>query len=218
MKYKNKLLFIISFILLTSCTKHDVKDTISPDSLAWLFDGNIGDIIMFKDSNLVSYSYSLQESQGFNYETGYTVYGLDSNLSNIDDYRQKFTVSYGHNYNMLVSASYPPYGDIFYVSIGDTNFQYDFRFNKIIQVEEKQRYKSLGMVNDSYDNNTPIYSTIEYLDSYVVNEETYFDIMHFTLNDFTDTFDDLTVTEIYLAKHEGLIYYKLHNGVIYEKQ
>jgi hypothetical protein len=73
------------------------------------------------------------------------------------------------------------------------------------------------ITDTGYVENEAINSTVETLDTLSANGIRYDGILHFTLLDFKEEWTDFTITEVYFAKHIGLIKYSFNNGVTYER-
>ena len=100
--------------------------------------------------------------------------------------------------------------------LGRTGFSYDLKLKnfKFIETSEKTIHRTItseGLQGDS------IASTIEIIDSLIINKRTYKNVMHFNLKEAVNP-NLIEVTEIYYAKSIGLVKFAFNNGVEVERK
>lgn len=131
-----------------------------------------------------------------------------------ENYRQHFIVGDTLAYYIQMEASRSrDAGNIMNFSFFGYDWGYDVTYDKIRTVnmrdEESFQYK--------WEHSDPINSSCEILVNIEVNHEMCDSVMHFTLEDFKESFVDETVTEFYYAKHVGLVKFARNDGTVFER-
>ncbi|MFC0876343.1 hypothetical protein ACE01N_07095 [Saccharicrinis sp. FJH2] len=215
-KYIIELLLVI--IVFMSCTenaalKKDVYN-VNIENSEWINFSELERDFSMIDNNAISYSFGLSDRY-HEYDKSWTsVVGINTHMSYREEYYESYTSTYGLNYSLNLSASFEPNGDCLDCRLGEVRFKYDLDKNILCNVDYDNEYKSLQSTSDGYIiQNDSIYSIAEFIDSVMVNQVTYYNVLHFTLHDFAEEWKDFTINEIYLAKQTGLIQYTYTNGI-----
>ncbi|MFB6318863.1 hypothetical protein [Saccharicrinis sp. FJH54] len=209
------LLVFLSFI---SCTenaalKKDIYNVNSENS-EWINFYELQRDFSMIDNNAISSRFGLSD-QYHEYDKSWTtVIGINTHMSYREEYYESYTSTYGLHYSLSLGASFDPNGDCLDCRLGEVRFKYDLEKNIVCNVDYDNKYKALQSTSDGYNiQDDSIYSTVEFIDSFMVNQVTYHNVLHFTLRDFTEVWKDLTINEIYLVKKTGLIQYTYTNGI-----
>jgi len=216
--------FLLPFILLftISCGQENAikKETrfVLNENKEWLSDDAVGSSFIMMDNNQISQSFKMDQSgSGFSPSTS-SYFWIKTKTIEVESYSQGFTPNYGLGFSFLLTAGSIPFGDNLTVSFGYFSFTYDFKYQTISRLSSQNSYLSKDMIDDRYEENQKIYSTVNLIDTLRINSHLYTDILHFRLEDFANEWAPTYLRDIYLAKHVGLIKYKLNNGVFYERQ
>jgi len=221
MKYLNNFFLFILFGIIVSCgEEHSLREEnyyIDNINKEWLIDDSINSNFTMIDNNGISQSFNLQWIYNEMSKSVSKNFGITTLIS----YREYISYSYTSTYNSGFSISMTAAtdnediqnGDVLTANVGNTAFRYDFTYNQVTDV-----YLNAGAISSIYtseglQSDTEILSKVELIDTLTVNNFQYKDILHFKLNDFTDSIDNFDITEIYISKNIGLIKYKYYNDI-----
>ncbi|MBR0177519.1 MAG: hypothetical protein IJQ11_08820 [Bacteroidales bacterium] len=199
---KTKLLILMALVVaLTSCVKtknYRVNDA----NRDWFADSTNCNFTM-EDDNGIQHSFRFAPANSYTTETGATILFIPTEKGEYEHIEQIGANSYG---TIRVAPTISAYK---WVEYSDIN-EFRLYFNEAIYVmgidgnlfypDSDKRYKCY---ESGYENAMDY--TAEYLDSYTVNEKVYEGVMHLKLNDVAYPQTQNFPTEIYYAKHYGLI-------------
>lgn len=216
---KNTTALLISFILtlatlFTGCNLPKEKfykvDDVNRD---WIINGDAGSSFIMNNSSGISESFTMySKTQEFSEGASGFLF-LTTEVSKRESFYQAFSSTYGNTFSLSLSASYPPFGDEFYVSLNGVSFAYDLEYNEISRLNTPFGNKSKTMTDKGYTGYIIIESSVEMYDDLEIAGTTYHGVLHFTLNDFPDQWTEFSVREIFIAKETGLVRYILNNGL-----
>jgi len=217
MKISNILFATATVILLYSCScpdEDEVSRYFSNSTKEWFVDSCDNDFFLMVDNQLISESFSLYNK---NYEQ-FHVNNYSRNesciKSQVEKYYREYNSTYRHNFKLSIYAYYN--GDEISIKVNNLDFRYNLELQKLVDIFYDNYSLSKYYTDDGLEGDA-IYSSVDFMDTLTVNQKLYTGIMHFTLNDFTDYQNEFTVNEIFIAKHFGLIKYKLQGGIEYAK-
>jgi len=210
----------IAFLLLLSLMGCVKEETINFDSenKDWITSYEIGDNFIMKDNNGISHSFSMTDNSYYFSESEGGYFFVTTHKSNTEYHYQNFTSNYGTQFSLSLTAGFEPFGDDIYIKLDNIGFVYDFKFQTISRIDSPFGYLSKTMTDKGYEKNVTINSTVEIIDSYIVNESRYLEVLHFTFKDYVEKWEAYTVKEIFVAKKYGLIKYILNNDLIFERK
>lgn len=213
----NRLSIFLLFLLFTSCVK---EETIYFDSenKDWLMNFKIGDNFIMQDNNGISLSFSMNGDSYYMNESEGGYFFVTTHKQYTEYYYQNFTSNYGTQFSLSLTAGFQPFGDDIYIQLADIGFAYDCKFKTISRIDSPFGYLSKTMTDKGYENNVTINSTVEIMDSCVVNNIRYSNVLHFTFKDFKEKWGIYTVKEMFIVKKHGLIKYILNNDLTYERK
>lgn len=214
--YVNKGTILLLSLLLIGCVK---EETINFDSenRDWITNYEIGDNFIMKDNNGITCSYSMTDDSYYFLESEGGVLFVTTDKEQTEYHYQNFTSNYGTQFSLSLTAGFEPFGDEVYMEFNDIGFAYDFKYQTISRIHSPFGYLSKNMTDKAYENNVTINSKVEILESYIVNDVAYFEVLHFTFKDYVEEWEPYTVKEIFVAKRFGLIKYILNNDLIIER-
>ncbi|MCK5538946.1 MAG: hypothetical protein KAI79_19130 [Bacteroidales bacterium] len=225
---KSIILYIASIItlstLLISCgeeSKLAKEETfyINENNLQWNTSDNINDVFIVKDDNGISSSFT-KWTDNHEFSPSWSSFmGITTSITNTESYTQSYknNVDFYIDYMTILTAGWPPYGDYLSLSFGNISVHYDFKEQVISNFYSDWGYKSYLMTDKGYEKVEIIFSSVEFLENYEVNEQVFEQIMHFKFADFSEFYTDFTVTNVYLAPEIGLVQYSLKNGLNYKR-
>ena len=199
---KNKLLILmaLSFVM-ASCVKTKTY-RVNDANRDWFADSTNCYFTM-QDDNGIHQSFRFALANSYTTETGTTILFIPTEKGEYEHIEQSGANSYG---TLRVSPTISAYK---WVEYSDIN-EFRLYFNEAVYVmgidgnlfypDSDKRYKCY---ESGYDNAMDY--TAEYLDSYMVSEKTYQGVMHLKLIDVAYPQTKNFPTEIYYAKHYGLI-------------
>ena len=214
----SKGIVFLALILLTACVK-ERTNYFSPENKDWITPYKIGDSFVMKDNNNISHSFTLQSNNYYFTESAGGILFFTTRRANTEYHFQEFTSNYSAKFSLSLTAAFynDDEGDEIYIDLNDICFAYDLKNKTISRI-----YTPFGNLSNStyeeLDDNTLIKSTAEILDSYVVGNSNYSEVLHFEFKDFTEQWKDFTVKEIFVAKKYGLIKYVLNNNITFERE
>ena len=191
---------------------------VSPENREWLSNDSLGTSFLMIDDNKIAHAFSrYQNSTDFS-QSSTSKFGIYTNSTKRESFSQGYSSTYGTRYSYLLTAGFLPYGDNISININELSFVYDFKFNTITRIGYRDKYKSKMMANDGYEEREKIFSTVELLDTMEINGKMYSQILHFTLEDYSEAWSNLTIRELYIAKRYGLIKYSYQSKVSVARQ
>jgi hypothetical protein len=224
MKLFSRLFIVFGIITsLISCGEESAlkEETIyfQKENKGWINNDSLGYNFVLIDNNGISQSFTMNRN---NYEFSNSwgsFLGVNTDMTHTEYHYQAYTSNYGVSYSLSLTAGFKPFGDDLYIDLDRIGFAYDFKFQTISRLNTDFGIKSKLMTDEGYElQGEDIFSTAEILDSYSTNLHNYDTVLHFQLEDYKDNWDDFTVTDIYIAKNNGLIKYELNNGITYERK
>lgn len=216
----NKYVVFLLLILFPSCGDEFGEETnyVLNENKEWLVTGDQNSQFIMVDNNSISQSFSMNGNSSDFSESTSGYFFIRTKVTKTESYTQSFSSNFGQGLSYILTAGDSPYGDELYVSLNEISFAYDFKFNVLSRLSFAGNYMSKSRTDKGFEVKKDFNSSIEFLDSLVVNGKQYSGIMHFTFLDFNDKWTKFTVKELFIAKHIGLIKYSLNNGIIYERQ
>lgn len=219
------ILFITAVILLSACggEGNGLKTEtyyFNEQNAEWLTKDTIADTFVMMDNNGISQSFSMRSDNYYFNKSWSSIIGITTQSSLTEYHFQSYRSSFGLKFSLSLTAGIPPFGDNIYINLEEVGFAYDFDFETVSRLETLFGYKSLLMNSDGYEvsEDGEILSSVEILDSLSTADTSYFEVLHFTFNDFNDQWTDYTVSEIFVAKEIGLVKYVLAGGVSAERK
>lgn len=212
------LFFLVLAAGLSSCgddfalkkEKHYVEE----EHKNWLTDDSPGAVFIMQDNNGISSEFKMFSSSSSMRQSESAVLFIPTKKTYFESFSQVYHSSFNKNFSVSLYA-YTDYDEI-RVQLGKVYFAWHFETKRIDRLGVKD--ESIFTIYDDPSQDPGIHSTVEFLDSLLVNNTLYTDVMHFKLADLEEEWKDKTVTEFYIAKHYGLIKYALANGLTYERQ
>jgi hypothetical protein len=209
-------------LLLTSCGDHPLNEQtlyVADEAKQWLTDASVGDGFLMVDSYGITDGFNKKSSNSGFLEGSSYFAGIHTNRTFREYYDEEYSSTYGKNLRIGLEANYTPFGDEISVDLGGTHFLYSFKFGFLVRVsiDNHMNYIWLTMGENEYYDTHLISSTATFIDSIIVNGNTYKDVMHYRLADFLPQQKPFTVTEIFIAKHYGLLKYVLNNGIVFQR-
>ena len=200
MKTKHLILVALAF-LMASCVKTKIY-RVNDANRDWFADSTNFNFTM-RDENGISQSFMFGIADSYMTETGTTILFIPTEKGEHEHISQSGANSYG---SMRVSTTISAYKLMEYSDIDE----FRMYFNEAIYVmgidgnlfypDSDQKY----LCYESGHDNAMDY-TAEYLDSFAVSEKSYEGVMHLKLIDVAYPQTNNFPTEIYYAKHYGLI-------------
>lgn len=221
-QFMNKVIYIVLMWALVSCRKDKaLKEKIlyvSLENKEWLSTDSLGTSSLMIDDNQISQAFSRYENSTDFSQSSTSQFGINTTNTKRESFSQGYSSTYGTRYSYLLTAGFSPYGDEISININKLSFAYDFKFKTITRVGYEGKYKSKRMANEGYEEREKILSTMDLLDSIEINGKKYSEILHFTLNDFSEEWSNLAIRELYIAKQYGLIKYSYQSKVTFARQ
>jgi len=217
----NKILILIFMTALCSCGEDwafkEETLTIAAENRDWVTEDQYGASFIMVDNHKISQGFRMNLNSTDFSPSSTSYFGIRTHLTKTESFTQAWSSNFGQRFMTILTAGFEPFGDRFSISINELNFMYDFSFKTIGHIYFNSSSKSKTMTNTGYAENETIYSIVQLLDTLTVNGVRYDGILYFNLLDFKDEWSDFTITEIFFARHTGLIKYTLRNGVTYER-
>ena len=215
--YMNKEIIFLLLLFFVGCVK---EETINFDSenKDWITSYKIGDNFIMKDNNDISHSFSMTDNSHYFNESEGGYFFITTHKENTEYHYQNFTSNYGIQFSLSLTAGFEPFGDEIYIKLDNIGFAFDFKHQTISRIDSPFGYLSKTMTDKGYENNVTINSTVEIIDSYIVNDIQYSEVLHFAFKDYIEKWEPYTVTEIFITKKYGLIKYILNNDLIFERK
>lgn len=207
------LVILLSFI---SCNSEpDVSTVLIAETKTWVVDNE--ELLNFEMLGTNSEILEFEEDYSrYSIVTGTSSSGLfDKYIEERECYNQSFSINeqlYAYQVS-LESTDIGLHGNIIVFVLYDIRWAYDITYNRLYYVASQFD----GNYNSKYYDKDNITSTYELLDSVAINNVVCDSVMHFVLNDFEEEFVDTTVTELYYAKHIGLVKFVEHGGNKFER-
>ncbi|MCK9299823.1 MAG: hypothetical protein M0P23_00445 [Bacteroidales bacterium] len=218
----HSLPIILALFLFWSCGEDSplaCEETyfVSNDKQEWLSEDSIGDSFVMTDQNGISQSFTMhRNNREFNKSWG-GYFFITTHRTYREYFYQNYSSTYQWNYSLSLSALWEPYGDEIRAEVGSTSFTYNFNYECLSRLECGEGNLDKLMTDQGYEEDFKSYSSVKFLDSLRVGNTVYKELLHFTCLDLAEEWEEYTVKEIYLAKHYGLIQYKLQNGLVYSR-
>ena len=203
---KTKHLILMALVVaMTSCVKTKTY-RVNDASRCWFADSTNCRFTM-QDENGIMQSFRFAPAESYTTETGTSILFITTEKGEHEHITQSGANSYG---TMRVSTTISAYKLMEY---SDSD-EFRLYFNEAVYVmgidgdlfypDNDDKYLCF---ESGYDNAMEF--TVEYLDSYTVGEKSYEGVMHLQLVDVAYPLTTNFPTEIYYAKHYGLIQFKL---------
>lgn len=218
----HSLLTILALFLFWSCGEDSPlarEETyfVSNDKQEWLSNDSLGESFVMTDQNGISQSFTMHENKKEFDKSWGGYFFVTTHRTYREHIYQSYSSTYETNYSLSLSAFWDPYGDEIRAEVGSTSFTYNFNYECLSRLECGNGYLDKLMTDQGYEEDFKSYSSVKFLDSLRVGNTIYRELLHFTCLDLAEEWEDHTVKEIYLAKHYGLIQYKLQNGLVYSR-
>ncbi len=216
-------IIVVIFTCFVSCGEESAlkEETIyfQEENKGWLTADSLGYNFVIIDNNGISQSFTMnRDNYEFSKSWG-SFLGVNTDMTHTEYHYQAYTSNYGILYSLSLTAGFKPFGDELYVVLDRIGFAYDLKFQTISRLSTDIGIKSKLMTDEGYElQGEDIFSTVEFSDTYLTNQSSYDNVLHFQLKDFINNWDKFTVTDIYIAKNIGLIKYELNNGIVYERK
>ena len=215
---KNTFLFLLAGILL-SCgpdwSNPDETLTLIPKIKEWIVN----------DPDRLTFSMLGTDSTQLNFSEQYSDFGSGGSASkggflssyhviSYETYNQSFKANDSlsvFQINMEPSTNTGS-GNFIQISLYGSRWKYDVSYEKMyfVSVDTDDTHNTKW----SHDK---IFSTVELLDTIKIQNVVCDSVMHFTMKDFVEDFSNETVTEVYYAKHIGLVKFVKHSGIEFER-
>ena len=214
---KKIYLSLLPIFLLVACDREHAikKDTycFQEENRGWVNKESVSKPFIMVDGNGISNSFSLSDSTSYFSESWGTNFGIYTHYTLKEYCYLNFRSTYGTNFSISLTAGAPPHGDYAYIGLGGIEFMYDIEFGTIISIYSPFGTKSRIITGTGYEENEPINSTVEMMDSLLIGGIVYQEVMHFSLKDFEEQWGEYTPCDIFIAKNCGLIRYILSGGL-----
>ena len=213
-----KIILPLLFIsLLVACDReHAIKKEtycFQEENRGWVNKESVSRPFIMVDDNGISNSFSLNDSTCYFGESWSTYMGICTKYTLKEYCHMSFRSTYGASFSISLTAGYPPHGDYAYIGLGGIEFMYDMEFGTIMGIDTPFGSKSRIITDTGYEENEPINSTVEMMDSLLIGGVVYQEVMHFSLKDFEEQWGSYTPIDIFVAKSRGLIKYRLSCGL-----
>jgi len=205
---------VMLLLSLTACNLPKEKFyEVDGENKFWLFDGPVGSNILMTGSNGISESFTMHSNyHGFSEgSSGYLF--VTTEVSKRESFYQAFTSTYDQKFSISLSANFPPFGNELYINLNGIGFAYDLEYNEVSRLDTPFGSKSRTMTDKGYAGYIIIGSTVEILNNVEINNYTYNRVLKFALEDFSESWTNYTVKEIYLARKHGLVKFVYNNGI-----
>jgi len=218
---KNSITLLINYSLLImlliffGCCNLPKEKTyvVESENKGWLFDGTVGSGFVMTGSNGISEGFTMYRDQHEFTEGGSGYFFITTEISKRESFHQAFSSTFGHNLSITLSASFPPFGNDLYINLYEIGFAYDLKYNEVSRLDTPFGHKSKTMTDQGYAGYIIIGSTAEILNQVEINAYTYNHVLKFVLQDFSESWTDYTVREMYFAKNYGLVKFVFNNGI-----
>lgn len=216
-QYSNKLILAFLILLIASCGEknalREVTYFFEEENRYWLMNAAPGDNFLMTDSFRITQSFQMN-NDSYYFNEGSSGILIFTTKRSFWEYRyQGFTSNYGINFNLSLTAGDKPFGDQLYISLANTGFAYDLKHNTVSRINTPLGDRFKIRTNKGYEEDEPINSTVEIIDLLEIEGSVYHDILHFSFDDFNDSWTDFTITDIFVTKQLGLIKYRYNNGI-----
>lgn len=214
---KKTILPLLLISLLVACDREHAlkKETyyFKEENRGWVKGDSVRMPFIMVDENGISNSFSLNDSTCYFGQSWGTFMGIYTEYTLKEYCYMSFRSTYGTSFSISLTAGYPPHGDYAHIGLGGLGFIYDMEFGTIVRMDTPFGTKSRIITGTGYEENEPISSTVEVLDTLVVEGIVYQEVMHFSLKDFEEQWGEYTPCDIFIAKNCGLIRYILSGGL-----
>ncbi len=215
-QWLNKALIALMVITLSGCVKEEVI-SFSPENRDWMVDNSVGSNFVLMDDNGISHELFLTEDSYYFLEGSGGFLFFTTHRYSREYHYKVFSSTYAMHFSVSLTAGSEPFGDELFIEALNTGFAFDLKQNKVTRVEHVYDYLWLGSDDEQYSDNVTIHSVVTILESYTVNGAEYSDVLHFTLNDFSENWEDYTVKELFFAKRYGLVKLVFNNGLTFSR-
>lgn len=170
-----------------------------PDLLEFRMSGSDSSSYLFEeDYSDISYQYGASSSKMFDYYVTHEEHFYQSYQINRGDEEMVITMS---------PSSRQSHGNLFSIELMGTKLGYDFTYHRVHVVRLEA-----GNSGGSSWGASSTKSTCTLLDSLAINLQVCDSVYHFKLADFEDALLPESVTEIFYAKHIGLVKFIRNDG------
>lgn len=220
MKFRISLALTFIVLLFSGCSEDwalkEETFSIAEENSDWLPAETDENSFIMTDNLGITHGFVIQGEEHYLDKSWGGFLGLNTHMT-FTEYRYRaFGSTYGLSYYAALRATtWEPYGDHLSIEVDEISFKYDLGLHVISHLRTPTGTISKVETSEGYSPGEDIMSTCEILDSLTVNDRTYFEVIYFTLNDFSGNWNDFTVREIYFAKEYGLIKFLLNDGTCY---
>jgi hypothetical protein len=217
LQYSNKLLFACVILLIASCGEksalREVTYFFEEENRDWIVNATSGDNFLMTDSFRITQSFQMNNNSCYFTEGSSGILVFTTKRSFWEYHYQEFISNYGISFSLSLTAGDKPFGDNLYISLANTDFAYDLKHNTISRISTLFGARFKIRTDKGYEDDEPIYSTVELIGSLEIEGSVYKDILHFSFNDFNESWTEFTITDIFVAKQLGLVKYRYNNGI-----
>lgn len=216
----NKTFLFVVFVVTLSCGGEDgglkeVNLKVNDESKEWLTSDSLGTNFIMRDDYGISQSFCMTGySNGFSPSTT-SYFWIKTKTTNTESYYQTYTSGFGNFFSIMITAGPEPFGDDITITLDDYSFTYNFKYQTISRLSTPYGYKSKTYTSEGFEENEKIYSTVNYVDTITIAGNLYNGVLHFKLADITEKWESYTITDIYIAKHLGLVKYIMDNKIVW---
>ncbi len=209
-------------LLLVSCgEEHAIKEEtlyFKDENRDWVLKDSVHLPFIMVDDNGISQSFSLINSTCYFNKSWSSTLGITTHMTHTEYCYTACGSTYGTGFSLSLTAGLSPnHGDQVFILMGDIGFAYDLEIKTIVRIDSPFGYKSKIITEAGYEETESFGSTVEMLDSLIVEGIKYENVLHFTFRDFQDQWKKHTLAEIFVAKGVGLIKYVTHAGLANER-
>jgi hypothetical protein len=215
----NKLKYLPLLLVLVSCIgeSRNVTIDLSEESLEWLSEEETGESFYMQDNNGISQSFLYNTlTASYSYSSS-SFLGIRTKSTRRQNIYQEWSSSYGRYFSLMLTADFEPFGDNLTVTLNDMSFNYDLGKEEVTRISTPFGSLSKLITSTGYEEPDVILSQVTIHDFLLVGTRTYGNVMHFRLNDFSEKLTPLAITDIWIARHVGLVKFSLSNGLVYTR-
>jgi len=222
MRSRTKIILAIFTLLFSACSEDwalkEETFTISKENSEWVPTRLDDETFFMIDNSGITQGYQVESEYYYLDKSWGGFLGLNTHMTFTEYRSREYGATYNFDYSISIRASTDEiYGDQIRVQVGNTAFSYDLKQGIIYSLELNFFNQSYLQTTEGFEAEVQIESVCEILDSFVIGEDTYYEVLHFQLHDTPEKWSDYTVTEIYVAKGIGLIKFKLNTDICYTR-
>jgi hypothetical protein len=217
LQYTSRLAIIFLILLFASCGEkgalREVTYFFDEENRGWMINAEPGDNFLMTDSHGITQGFKMNNDSYYFNEGSSGILVFTTKISRWEYRYQAFMSNYGLCFSLSLTAGDKPFGDELYINLANFAFAYDLKLNTVSRLDTPYGYKSKIRTNKGYEEDEPISSIVEFIDSMEIGDSIYSNVLHFSFDDFREEWSEFTITDIYIARESGLVKYRYHNGV-----